>query len=34
MCSNFSETDTRIIKQITDAVESVEGVRLLDVDRA
>ncbi len=30
---NFSEgRDTGIIKQITDAVESVEGVRLLDVD--
>lgn len=30
---NFSEgRDMSIIKQITDAVESVEGVRLLDVD--
>ena len=30
---NFSEgRDMGIIKQITDAVESVEGVRLLDVD--
>jgi glutamate formiminotransferase / formiminotetrahydrofolate cyclodeaminase len=30
---NFSEgTDLQIIKQITDAIESVEGVMLLDVD--
>ena len=30
---NFSEgRDMQIIKQITDAAESVEGVRLLDVD--
>lgn len=30
---NFSEgNDMTIIKQITDAIESVEGVRLLDVD--
>ncbi len=30
---NFSEgRDMRIIKQITDAIESVEGVKLLDVD--
>ena len=30
---NFSEgRDMGIIKQITDAIESVEGVRLLDVD--
>jgi glutamate formiminotransferase/formiminotetrahydrofolate cyclodeaminase len=30
---NFSEgRDMRIIKQITDEIESVEGVRLLDVD--
>src|SRR6201994_4669092 len=30
---NFSEgRDLNIIKQITDAVESVEGVRLLNVD--
>lgn len=30
---NFSEgRDTNIIKQITDAIESVEGVRLLNVD--
>ena len=30
---NFSEgRDMRIIKQITDVIESVEGVRLLDVD--
>lgn len=30
---NFSEgNDTAVIKQITDAIESVEGVRLLNVD--
>ena len=30
---NFSEgNDMTIIKQITDAIESVEGVKLLDVD--
>ena len=30
---NFSEgRDMGIIKQITDAIESVEGVKLLDVD--
>lgn len=30
---NFSEgNDLNIIKQITDAIESVEGIRLLDVD--
>ena len=30
---NFSEgRDMRIIKQITDAIESVEGIKLLDVD--
>ena len=30
---NFSEgRDMTIIKQITDEIESVEGVRLLDVD--
>ena len=30
---NFSEgRDLNIIKQITDAIESVEGVRILDVD--
>ncbi len=30
---NFSEgRDMKIIKQITDVIESVEGVRLLDVD--
>ncbi|MBE0668483.1 MAG: hypothetical protein IH593_12545, partial [Bacteroidales bacterium] len=30
---NFSEgRDMTIIKQITDAITSVEGVRLLDVD--
>ena len=30
---NFSEgRDMQIIKQITDAAESVEGVKLLDVD--
>ncbi len=30
---NFSEgRDMSVIKQITDAVESVEGVKLLDVD--
>jgi len=30
---NFSEgNDMNIIKQITDQIESVEGVRLLDVD--
>ena len=30
---NFSEgRDMEIIKQITDQVESVEGVKLLDVD--
>ena len=30
---NFSEgRDRAVIKQITDAIESVEGVRLLDVD--
>src|SRR5450432_833466 len=30
---NFSEgRDLSIIKQITDAIESVEGIRLLDVD--
>src|SRR5436853_6919507 len=30
---NFSEgNDMTIIKQITDVIESVEGVRLLDVD--
>ena len=30
---NFSEgRDMGIIKQITDQIESVEGVRLLDVD--
>jgi len=31
---NFSEgRDLGIIKQITDAIESVEGVKLLDVDQ-
>ena len=30
---NFSEgRDLSVIKQITDVIESVEGVRLLDVD--
>ena len=30
---NFSEgVDTSIIKQITDEVEKIEGVKLLDVD--
>lgn len=30
---NFSEgRDTQVIKSITDAIESVEGIRLLDVD--
>ncbi|MBN2425673.1 MAG: glutamate formimidoyltransferase [Calditrichaceae bacterium] len=30
---NFSEgRDSKIIKQITDAIESVDGIRLLDVD--
>ena len=30
---NFSEgRDQKIIKQITDAIESVDGVKLLDVD--
>ena len=30
---NFSEgRDMQVIKQITDEVEGVEGVRLLDVD--
>jgi glutamate formiminotransferase/formiminotetrahydrofolate cyclodeaminase len=30
---NFSEgRDPAVIKQITDAIESVEGVKLLDVD--
>jgi len=30
---NFSEgNDLNIIKQITDSIESVEGVRLLNVD--
>jgi glutamate formiminotransferase/formiminotetrahydrofolate cyclodeaminase len=30
---NFSEgADLSIIKQITDCIESVDGVRLLDVD--
>lgn len=30
---NFSEgRDTKVIKEITDAIESVEGVKLLDVD--
>ena len=30
---NFSEgNDMSVIKQITDQIESVEGVRLLDVD--
>ena len=30
---NFSEgRDMGIVKQITDAIESAEGVRLLDVD--
>ena len=30
---NFSEgRDLKIIKQITDAIESVDSIRLLDVD--
>ena len=30
---NFSEgRDMEVIRQITDAIESVEGVKLLDVD--
>ena len=30
---NFSEgRDMAVIKQITDAIESVEGIKLLDVD--
>ena len=30
---NFSEgRDLKVIKEITDAIESVEGVKLLDVD--
>ena len=30
---NFSEgRDKKVIKEITDAIESVEGIRLLDVD--
>ena len=31
---NFSEgRDLQVIKQITDVIESVEGVRLLNVDQ-
>ena len=30
---NFSEgNDLQLIKQITDAIESVEGIKLLNVD--